>query len=289
MKVTLFLINKKGYEVLKSILDNEHARDLLDFVVRAKDKGNAEDYYVQIGELCDLHSIKVYNRTNKFKVDSNYSIAIGWKWLIYNVQNLIVFHDSLLPKYRGFAPLPNMLINGEHHIGATAIFANDRMDEGQILYQRSCEIKYPIKIEHAIRLISKIYVDLALTIFKNLINQNELIATPQNHSEATYSIWRDEEDYRICWSKSSAEIGRFIDAVGYPYSGAKTKIGEDIITITDATVLDSYKFELIHPGKILMFEDQMPIVLCGEGALKIKKAFLNDEPYIFSKLRVRFK
>ena len=47
--------------------------------------------------------------------------------MIKNSENLIVFHDSLLPKYRGFAPLVSQLINGEEYLGVTAIFTNDFM------------------------------------------------------------------------------------------------------------------------------------------------------------------
>jgi methionyl-tRNA formyltransferase len=56
------------------------------------------------------------------EICSDFNIAISWRWML-KVSNLIVIHDSLLPKYRGFSPLVNMLINGEDTLGVTVLFA----------------------------------------------------------------------------------------------------------------------------------------------------------------------
>jgi methionyl-tRNA formyltransferase len=53
-------------------------------------------------------------------------------------------HDSLLPKYRGFAPLPNALINGEREVGVTALFASEEYDMGDIVCQRRLAVEYPM-------------------------------------------------------------------------------------------------------------------------------------------------
>jgi methionyl-tRNA formyltransferase len=65
--------------------------------------------------------------------------------------------------------------------------------------------------------------DLAIDIIDQW-RRNQLSA-PQADDFATYSIWRDEADYEIDWSSDAQAIQRFINAVGYPYAGARTTVG----------------------------------------------------------------
>lgn len=291
MGVTLYLLNKKGFISLSKIVKHKVYKSILDQVIIAKDKGNKEDYYNEIEKLAKEHSIRVYDRTENIKVESDYSIAIGWRWLInLNNSKLFVIHDSLLPKYRGFSPLVNMLINKEDYIGATMIFASKEMDEGDIIFQKKVKIDYPFKISKAIDLIADIYGELIEDLFRKLLSKNVLPSLKQNHSESSYSIWRDSSDYYIDWTLSADSIKRFIDSVGYPYEGARTKLKNEknILIIFDAEVIENYTFELIHCGKIFKIEENKPFVVCGKDLLKITS--FKDEnglEYKFNKLRTR--
>jgi len=289
MTFSLFLLNKKGYVTLEELLKSSRNHSMIDQVITAEDKGNKEDYSIKIASLCKANNIPVFNRRDSFIIESEYSIAIGWRWMLYDVANLIVIHDSLLPKYRGFSPLVNMLINGEKIIGATAIFGCKRMDEGDIILLKKREIQYPIKIEEAINLMAVIYAKIALQIFEMVAQKKELPRMPQNHGEATYSIWRDSNDYQINWSQDAKLIERFINAVGFPYDGAQTFVnGLEPIKILDIEVKSNFSFEIESFGKILMFEDKKPIVACGKKAIKILHAEdSSGNPYVFSKLRTR--
>ncbi|PKD19470.1 hypothetical protein APR41_16040 [Salegentibacter salinarum] len=290
MKVTLFLLNKKGYQSLKSVLIENKLKQLIELVVIARDEGNKEDYYEEIKNLCEANSIPYIDRKDFAKVNTLYSIAIGWKWLLFNIPNLIVFHDSLLPKYRGFAPLPNMLINGENQLAATSLFASERMDEGNIIFQKVIEVDYPLKIKDAINLIAGLYSEIILEILTYVNQAKKLPSSLQDHSKATYSIWRDDEDYFIDWTMGAHFIERFVNAVGFPYDGAKTNLDDEIIRISDVEVIRNFKLELIHPGKILMFNNKRPIVVCGQDAIMIKQAYhMDGKPYQFNKLRKRLK
>ena len=119
-----------------------------------------------IHDLCEKEQIKWVDRSCKPIIDSAYSIAIAWRWLIpiETHNTLIILHDSLLPKYRGFAPLVNMLINHEPSIGVTALFANEEFDRGDIICQKSDSVVYPIRIDEAIEKVSKLYVEIVLDI-----------------------------------------------------------------------------------------------------------------------------
>lgn len=288
MKVALFLLNKKGYECLKLIVDSKvYFQHINFFVILDRDKGNAEDYYEEMKEICVESKIPVFKRIDFKKKDVDYGIAIGWRRLIYNVEKLIVLHDSILPRYRGFSPLVNMLINGEEEIGVTALYATDEMDKGAIIDQYKVKINYPIKIKKAIDIISVGYREVFINLIEKIHKGHTIKSYQQNEEVATYSIWRDNADYFIDWNESADSIKRFVDAVGYPYSGAKTYVGDKVVTIIDVDIIKDLNFELIHPGKIIMYKKEKPVVICGSDAIIINKAEVNSQIYEFKKLRIR--
>ena len=97
-------------------------------------------------------------------------------------------------------------------------------------------------------------------------------ASPQDDSIASYSVWRNDDDYKIDWQQPSSSIKRFIDAVGWPYRGARTSTSKGIdIIIDDAVEVQGKECELRHVGKVIYKDDDCPVVICGEGLLKIKK------------------
>ncbi|GJM73208.1 hypothetical protein HMSSN036_54240 [Paenibacillus macerans] len=68
-----------------------------------------------------------------------------------------------------------------------------------------------------------IYIFLLVDkIASDILQGKKIIGFPQNEKEASYSLWRDEEDYLIDWSMDSEYVHRFIDATGFPYKGAAT-------------------------------------------------------------------
>lgn len=276
MKTTLFIMTQKGYETLKTLISNNY-HHIVNFVVVGRDKNINNDYAQEIIDLCKKNNINYYEKKADYSVKSEYSIAISWRWLIKtNNSKLIVLHDSLLPKYRGFAPLVNSLINKEEKIGVTALYANDKYDRGNILFQSSTKINYPIKINETIEIVSKNYTELILKIFKNISNKNPIKGCKQKDEDATYSLWRDEDDYLIDWSKDSDYILRFINAVGNPYKGASSYIKNEKVRILEASKELDVIIENRTPGKIIFIEDGCPVIVCKKGLIKILK-IINDK------------
>jgi methionyl-tRNA formyltransferase len=292
-KIAFLLIGIKGYEVLKRALGNHQA--LIEFVVYGTDSGVDDDYHREIVSLCLCNEIGCFERMNStaaIEKFDGYIIAIGWKWMLPAGDNVIIFHDSLLPKYRGFAPLVNYLINGESKIGATVLFAANDYDRGDIILQQALDISYPMKINQAIQLMSGIYVDLVGDVLDKIINKEAIKGKLQDDHIATYSLWRDEEDYWIDWGLCAEDIVRFVDAVGHPYSGARCFLNdievivESVILIPDV-IIEDRKSSI---GKVLFIDDGKPVIVCSAGLLKIVKIFnkAGDSMLPLSKFRTRF-
>ncbi len=286
--MTLFLMTQKGYEVLNEII-NLGLLSSINNVVIGTDSNIIYDYSSDIEDLCKKNNITYCFRNNKFNV-AEYAIAISWRWIINTESKLIVFHDSILPKYRGFAPLVNSLINFEPFIGVSALFASENYDEGDLIFQESIKVQYPIKISDAIDLISPLYVNLSIKILKELEVNSTLNSFKQDHSLASFSLWRDEEDYHINWNDSSEKIHQFILSVGYPYKGAYTLVENEVIRIVDSLVIDDVNIENRDAGKLIFLQDNFPVIVCGKGLLKIlKMKDENNNDYTLKKFRVRFK
>ncbi len=288
-QVSFFVMGYKGLKVLEYVVS--YFRAYIAFVVASKDDNVQNDYFLEIQKLSVDNGLEFYDRKETPKIESNYSIAVSWRWLIDTESKLIVFHDSLLPKYRGFNPLVTALINGDRVLGVTSLLASTEYDKGNILAQASINVHYPIKISQAIEKISDCYIQLIHTVMTNLEDADFMLGNEQNERLATYSVWRDEEDYRVDWSQDSESIKRFVDAVGFPYLGASAFVNhKDRIRVLDVEVVNDVWIEDRNRqiGKVIFMEDKQPVIVCARGLLRIIK-MLDDskDEYVFKGFRVR--
>ena len=267
-------MNEKGFYVLKNFI-KEFGSDAVEYIVSTQDKNLKKDYYDEIKQIAKENNITFFNKS---KINSKtekefigFKFAIGWRWIIKNSENLIVFHDSLLPKYRGFAPLVNALIKGDNKIGVTALFADEEYDKGDIIIQKSLKVKYPIKIKKVINNIKPLYYELVKNIYQLILNNKNLPRMKQDEKKATYSPWFDKKDYFIDWNWNAEKIKRFVDAVGYPYDNAKTYLNGRVIKLLEVEVINDVKIEnrMRHIGKVLFIKNGCPIVICKKGLLKL--------------------
>lgn len=271
-------MTQKGFEVTKSLTSGQ-LKNVIEHVVIGKDQSIEEDFSTRIENYCLEKNIQYSFRNEHFTPkNDNYVFAISWRWMIDHPESrLIVFHDSLLPKYRGFAPLVNSLINGESEIGVSAILGAKEYDRGALIGQAKKHVAYPIKIQEAIDLNMENFLTLANEIAETVLLGKDIESTPQTGAP-TYSIWRDEKDYFINWNDSAEQIKRFVDAVGKPYSGARTKTSRgDTIIVEEVTVVPDVFCELRHIGKVIFVEDGNPVIICGKGLIKICSAKYETE------------
>lgn len=289
--VNIFLLGKKGLDSIMN-LDTKFLEHINHLII-GTDKNIVNDYSKDIEDFAIKNSVNFVYRS-KFQenilFNSNLNIAIGWRWIIKSDVNLIVFHDSLLPKYRGFNPLVSALINGDNIIGVTAIKGVEEFDRGDIIGQRSLRVEYPIKIAEAIDKLSLEYAKLLNSIIKSH-NEGQISFAPQDESMASYSLWRDEEDYNIDWKESSANINRLINSVGFPYKGASCKVEDKVYRILNAEIGPDVTIINRVPGKVLFKNGDIFSIVCGKGILAVSKFYDENGGVVDfkNKFRLRFK
>jgi methionyl-tRNA formyltransferase len=143
---------------------------------------------------------------------------------VYTIPMLGSFnlHASLLPKYRGAAPINRAIMNGEKETGVTTFFLQDKVDTGSIIQQNYCDIS---EYDDAGTLHDKLMDLGALTVYStvNLIEQSggKPPVQMQNDSEATPAQKIFKEDCRINWERPAKEVYNFIRGLS-PYPGAFT-------------------------------------------------------------------
>jgi methionyl-tRNA formyltransferase len=288
MDVALYLLGEKGLAVLQGFARD--TRGLSACVVVGRDPHVSDDAAAEITALAQRLGCPCIGRSAAAGLVSTYAVAAGWRWMIEGQPGLVVLHDSLLPKLRGFNPLVSALIAGHERIGVTALLADATFDTGDIVDQVAYHVAHPMRIGAAIRLVSEGYETLTSRLVERFAARETLVGTPQRHEEATYSLWRDEDDYWLDWGEDATTLQRRIYALGEPYAGARTLISGRPALISDAELASDVVVENRTPGKVLFVQEGLPTVVCGKGMLKITAARWIDggDALPLAKYRSRF-
>jgi methionyl-tRNA formyltransferase len=274
----VYVMGQKGLYFLKGFISS-NAQNKISTVVSSRDSRILNDHYLDIEHLAKSHGLSFLDRKEALSssfLRAEFAFAASWRWKIEHYPTLVVLHDSLLPKYRGFNPLVSALIEGDSEVGVTAVIANPEYDRGDIIDKIYLPVKYPVKIAKAILDIAAKYQQLGEKLGQNIADGASKTAEPQKASEATYSVWRDDDDYWTQWEWDSKKIKRFIDASGHPYLGARTLVGEREVIIHDVEIVEDVIVANRDSGKIVFMDGKFPVVICGSGLLKITNAVFRD-------------
>jgi methionyl-tRNA formyltransferase len=173
-------------------------------------------------------------------------------------------HASLLPKYRGAAPINWAVMNGESSTGVTTMFMNEHMDEGDILLQCKADIMPHETAGDLHDHLAAIGAEL-LTRTLDEVENKGLKGIPQDASKATYAPKLKKEDGIIDWKLSSAGIHHRILGL-QPWPRAWTRLNNDILFIYDAAPVEFDSKEA--PGTVTSL-DKGIFVQTGLGQLCI--------------------
>lgn len=212
-------------------------------------------------------------------------LVVSWRYLIpksiYSLakQGAYVFHDSLLPAYRGFAPTVWAIVNGEPQTGVTLFCISEDMDAGDVVAQEPVPIGPRETIAEVIDRVTNGYLELLDQHFDSLCS-GMVCPQPQDHRLATYTCRRVPEDNVISWSDSTTRIFNLIRAVTRPYPGAlTTQDGAPLRIWAAEPIAEARHYVGRVPGRIVEVRpDFGTVVLTGDGRLLLREVQLAEGP-----------
>ncbi len=179
-------------------------------------------------------------------------------------------HASLLPRWRGAAPIQAAIAAGDQITGITVMYMDEGLDTGDILLQRPSDILPDDTGGSLHDRLAQIAPD-ALFESLPLLATGTAPRTPQDNALATYAPRLKREQGKIDWSEQAEAIGRKIRAFN-PWPGAFMQIGEQNFKIFSATVVDFNG----QPGEILERDKQL-IIAAGKQALALNEVQLEGK------------
>lgn len=175
-------------------------------------------------------------------------------------------HGSLLPKYRGAAPIQWAVINGEKETGITTMLMDAGMDTGAMLLKEAT----PIQPEDTSHTLSERLAQIGARLLIETLRQlkaGQLHPIQQDHSQATLAPILKKEDGLIDWSMSAEAIANRVRGFN-PWPGAYTFAGSDRWTIWNATVIEDVESAGV-PGTVHRASKDALLICTGQGLLSV--------------------
>ena len=175
-------------------------------------------------------------------------------------------HASLLPKYRGAAPINKAIIDGETETGITTMYMDVGLDTGDMLVKKTLSIGPE---ETAGELHDRL-ASLGRETMEETLRQlcaGSLQREIQDDAQSTYASMMKKEDGRIDWSRSALEIHNHVRGLD-PWPGAYTTINGELLKLAE-TRPEATKGD--KPGCVIKVDKDGVCVACGSGSLRIQQ------------------
>lgn len=179
----------------------------------------------------------------------------------------INLHGSILPKYRGAAPIQRSIMNGDTSTGLTTFLLDNKVDTGKILLQKTIQIE---SNDTYGSLSEKMSIDGAEFLVETLnkFDQGSIQPEIQDHSNASFAPKIKSDERAIIWSDSAIDIHNHIRGIT-PIPGAFTTFKNQRIKIFETKVIDENN-KTVEPGTVTQVSKTSLIIQTSDGQISIK-------------------
>ncbi len=281
---------KFAVPILKAIHNSEHK--ILEVYTQPSNKSGrgqkinhsdiykcAEQFRLKVRCPVSLEATEEIKYFKKLKPDlvvvAAYGKILPIKLLNIDKINFINVHASLLPKWRGAAPIQRAIMNMDSETGISIMKIIPQLDAGPVMMQEKIKISHEIRYDFLSEKMSELGAKLILESIK-LIENNSANFIDQKNSEATYAKKIQKDESKINWNNNAKKIIAKINAF-YPNPGCWFKLSGTRIKIIKA-------IEIEKIGKVGTFIDSKMTIACAKNAIRIlelkkegKKQMLADE------------
>ena len=290
-RAVVFAYHDVGVACLQALID---AGMQVDLVITHADDPNERIWFGSVQKLCDQQGLpcRIVKQSELLtllpqikEIAPDYLFSFYYRFMLPTelLETATVaalnMHGSLLPKYRGRAPVNWAVLHGETETGATLHVMEAKPDAGDIVGQ----VAVPIEIHETGKEVFDKVSQAAKRVMENVLPQlmqGDLPRQANRLAEGSYFGGRKPEDGRIDWTKSAMSIYNLIRAVAPPYPGAFTELsGGKVILTRSSLPLDpgadlppSIAAFLTKSGLGMHLVDNRYFGLCGDG--KVLELFL---------------
>ncbi|MFN8410980.1 MAG: methionyl-tRNA formyltransferase [Anaerolineales bacterium] len=170
-------------------------------------------------------------------------------------------HASLLPRWRGAAPINAAILAGDEEIGVTIMKMDVGLDTGPMLSKKSMRLTSDLTTGTAIQTLSQLGADLLIETLPDYMS-GKLIPQPQSDENSTYAPMLKKEDGLLDFTRSAIELERRVRAMN-PWPGAWFEWNGSVLKVGKAFVSDGKSLEVGSRFTV----DGRPAVMCADGAL----------------------
>lgn len=268
---TLEAIAKDGHEILLVVSQPDKPKGRGHKLAPTPVKECAINLNLNVYQPETLKSDEAYDYLKSFDADLYVVVAYGQilseRVLALPKYGCVNVHASLLPKYRGAAPIQWSIINGEKTTGITTMFMNKGLDTGDMILKKEVEI---LPDETGETLHDKLAVSGAEVLIETLkmFENNTVVREKQDDALSCYAPMITKETAKIDFNNSAEKICYLVRGMNsYPY--AQTKYEGKLMKIIKAIALcGDFKGE---NGEILDVSSDGITVKCGTGAIKVSE------------------
>lgn len=179
----------------------------------------------------------------------------------------INLHFSLLPAWRGAAPVTHSLLHGDTETGVTCFLLDKGMDTGPVLVTERTAVREEETAGELTTRLAEFGAPLLVDALHGLV-QGRLVPAPQDHEKASYAPKVAPEHAELDWTRAAVELARAVRAFN-PVPGAYTDLAGARLKIHRARVIDAEAEPDDEPGTIVGTDERAPVVACGRGTLRL--------------------
>ncbi len=221
-----------------------------------------------------------------FLIVASFGTLLGKTMLSAAKSGPLNIHPSLLPKYRGAAPIHRAVMDGERITGVTIIRMDERLDAGDIIMRKKAEIGEGDTSETLSKKLAVIGADLLIESMR-LVESGGALFEKQNEKEATFAPKLRKEDGIIRWDSPVKKILNQIRALK-PWPGTYSGLNGRTIKITEAKAAEGIGLSGFSPGDIITADEKKGfIVKANDGAISVLKVQIEGKKEMPAELFLR--
>ncbi len=196
-----------------------------------------------------------------------YGLIIPAAVLHMPVHGCYNIHGSLLPRWRGAAPIHRAILAGDKETGITIMEVVPALDAGAMVSKGVMPIRDSDTTQTLHDALAQMGADLMVEAMRKLAAEGRLASTPQDESLVTYAYKLEKSEAAIHWNQSAIEISRQVRAFN-PFPVAQSRLHDEVCRIWMAVVEDAALGRKGMPGEIVGLHDGIQVA-CGEGILNL--------------------